>query len=274
MSPARVRRRRLLGTGLAFAVSPVPVLAQFDGQAAPFITTPDEVVRRMLQLAQVGVDDRVYDLGSGDGRIVLAAARDFGAMATGIELDQALVQQSAEAGRAAGLADRVSFRRGDVLREDISQATVVTMYLLPWLLEKLQPRLLTHLRPGTRVVSHAFVMPGWVPDEIETVTLSRSHPGQGDSSRIFLWIVPADLRGQWRAEDAGWQLDIAQNFQSLDISAVSGGNRLTVEGAHLRGTRIEFKAGRWTFRGALSGGGIAGNISDAGTELPVVFKRL
>jgi len=250
------------------------VLAQFDGQPAPFITTPDEVVNRMLRLARVHTDDRVYDLGSGDGRIVLAAARDFGAMATGIELDQALVQKSTEAARAAGLAGRAGFRHGDVLREDISQASVVTMYLLPWLLEKLQPRLLTHLRPGTRVVSHAFVMPGWAPDEIETVALSRSHAGQGNSSRIFLWIVPADLRGRWRAEDAGWQMEIAQNFQSLDIRVASGGISLNVEGARLRGTNLEFKAGRWNFSGAWSAGSIAGKIADAGREIPVVFKRL
>lgn len=228
----------------------------------------------MLQLARVSPDDRVYDLGSGDGRIVLAAARDFGARATGIELDQALVRKSIEAAQAIGLAARANFRQGDVLQEDISQATVVTMYLLPWLLEKLQPRLLAHLKPGTRVVSHSFVMPGWLPDESETVALSRSHPGQGNSSRIFLWIVPVDLRGRWRSDDADWQLDIAQNYQSLDIGAIVGGRRINVDAARLRGSALEFRAGRWAFRGVWSERGIAGTIvPEGGSELPVLFVR-
>ncbi|HEX6157850.1 MAG TPA: methyltransferase domain-containing protein, partial [Burkholderiales bacterium] len=164
----------------------------------PFITTPPEVVERMLQVAETRADDLVIDLGSGDGRIVIAAARKFGARAVGIELDGALVQKSRDAARAAQVADKVSFIEGDVLAADISRASVITAYLLPDLMRKLQSRFMQELAPGTRIVSHAFTMAGWAPDRSEVVKLKEKHPGQGDESRLHLWIVPADVRGVWR----------------------------------------------------------------------------
>src|ERR1051325_7036291 len=124
---------------------------------APFICTPDEVVPRMLELAGTRADDLVVDLGSGDGRIVIAAAKKFGARGLGIELDSALVEKSRENARRANVAERVSFVQGDVLATDISKATVVTVYLLPGLINRLQPRF-EQLPPGTRIVSHAFTM--------------------------------------------------------------------------------------------------------------------
>ncbi len=169
---------------------------------APFITTPPEVVARMLQLAGTGPQDTVLDLGSGDGRIVIAAAREHGARGLGIELDPKLVAQARENARRAGVADRARFEEGDALKTDLSQASVVTIYLLPFLLDQLQPRLLAQLRPGARVVTHAFAFKGWKPDRSETVRISARHEGQGDESRIFLWVVPAQVRGGWQA--AGW----------------------------------------------------------------------
>src|SRR5512138_2171709 len=145
------------------------VAAQDTEWRVPFISTPDEVVERMLALAGTRADDYVVDLGSGDGRIVIAAARRFGARGLGIELDDKLVQASRENARLAGVADRVSFIQGDVLLTDFSRASVVTVYLLPELIGKLQPLFIERLQPGTRIVSHAFGMAGWRPDRTETL---------------------------------------------------------------------------------------------------------
>lgn len=276
-APRSLRRRGFCALALAaLAVPALPVFAQ-DEIKPPFVTTPDEVVQRMLRLADTRAADRVFDLGSGDGRIVLAAARDFGAQATGIELDPGLVIQSAERARLAGLAHRARFLHDDVLRADISSATVVTMYLLPWLLDKLQPRLLYELRPGTRLVSHAFLMPGWLPDKTETVKLSRRHEMQGDTSRIFLWVVPAQVRGRWRAEPSpgggAWQLAIAQNFQSVEIEAWADGRPVPVERPALSGTRLEFTLGKRRYRGVLEGDRIVGALEGDGGAAPLVFTR-
>ena len=137
------------------AALPLFAPAQEGEQRPPFVTTPSDVVMRMLRLAGAGPGDLVADLGSGDGRIVIAAARELGARGLGIELDPALVEKSRENAQAAGVADRVRFVQGDVLLADISQASVVTVYLLPQLMQKLQPRLLDELQPGSRIVSHA-----------------------------------------------------------------------------------------------------------------------
>jgi protein-L-isoaspartate O-methyltransferase len=214
----------------------------------PFITTPPEVVERMLEIAGTRVDDLVIDLGSGDGRIVLAAAQKFGARGLGIELDAALVAKSRENAQRMKLQDRVSFVQGDVLVADISRASVVTVYLLPALMVKLQRRFLDELAPGTRIVSHAFTMAGWAPDRSETVKVKARHPGQGDESRLHLWIVPADVRGVWRG--GGMELRIEQNFQSIDVEGASR--------ASLSGRDISWDRGGVEFKGRVEGDRIIG----------------
>jgi precorrin-6B methylase 2 len=186
----------------------------------PFITTPGEVVERMLALAGTGADDLVADLGSGDGRIVIAAARKYGARGLGIELDAKLVDVSRENARRAGVADRVSFVQGDVLEADFSRASVVMVYLLPGLIDKLEPRFLSQLKPGTRIVSHSFRMASWRPDRTETLRVTQSHPGQGDESTLFLWVVPADVRGFWTG--GGKRLRIDQDYQEIDVDGARG----------------------------------------------------
>ena len=203
---------------LAFFASAAP--GQYDGiVAAPFVTTPSDVVDRMLALAGTGPTDYVVDLGSGDGRIVIAAAKKFGARSLGLELDPKLVALSRESARAAGVDGLAQFRVEDVLRADFSQATVVTVYLLPWLMAQLSPVFLDGLQPGARIVTHAFVFPSWKPDRIEKVRLAVPHPSQGDESTIFLWIVPAKARGAWRAASPGgdWRLQVDQNFQEIEV---------------------------------------------------------
>jgi SAM-dependent methyltransferase len=145
-----------------------------------FVPTPDEVVEAMLRLAEVGANDVVYDLGSGDGRIPITAARRFGARGVGIDLDPELVAQATRSAQEAGVADRVRFVEGDIFESDISPATVVTLYLLTSINERLRPKLQKELRPGTRIVSHQFRMGDWDPEREIVI----------DFRPLFLWRVP------------------------------------------------------------------------------------
>jgi precorrin-6B methylase 2 len=228
-------------------------MAQDEWQV-PFITTPEEVVERMLELAGTRADDLVVDLGSGDGRIVIIAARKFGARGLGIELDQRLVQKSRDNARVAGVADRVNLVQGDVLTADISKASVVTVYLLPGLIGQLQRRFTSELKPGTRIVSHAFGMAGWAPDRSVTIRLSKAHRGQGDESRLLLWIVPADVRGAWRGD--GRRFVIEQNYQQIEVDGIAG---------KLSGNDISWGK----FRGKVDGNRISGEIDGK----PLVLTR-
>ena len=151
--------------------------------------SPPEVVEAMLAIANVEPDDVMYDLGSGDGRIVIAAARDFGVRsAKGVDIDPERIQEARQNARKAGVADRVTFIQADLFTYDFSDADVVTLYLLPWLNIKLRPRLLDELAPGTRVVSHSHDMNDWAPDEHRRVR----------GKDIYLWIIPAQASGKWR----------------------------------------------------------------------------
>lgn len=148
----------------------------------PYVPTSNESVTRMLELADVGEDDVVYDLGSGDGRIVIAAAQKFGARGVGIEIDSGRVQKARQNAKEAGVADMVEFRRGDLFEADLSDATVVTLYLLPSVNMKLRPKLLKELEPGTPIVSHDFDMDDWEPEQTVKV----------GNDTIYLWRVPED----------------------------------------------------------------------------------
>jgi SAM-dependent methyltransferase len=180
------------GGVLLVGLGPLPGCAQDrDGAAAdsaaskdvPYVTTPQRVVERMLAMADVSADDVVYDLGSGDGRFVITAAQQFGARGVGVEIDPQLVEQARAQARLAGVADRVTFRRGNLFDVDLREATVVTLYLEPDLNLRLRPRLLLQLDPGDRVVSHDFGMGAWTPDRVEKM----------DGSTLYLWTVPSRL---------------------------------------------------------------------------------
>jgi tRNA G37 N-methylase Trm5 len=156
----------------------------------PFVPTHELVVAEMLRIANVGKDDVLYDLGSGDGRIVIAAARQFGTRGTGIEIDPSLVDKANENARRAGVTDRVRFVVGDIFETDFRDATVVTLYLLQDVNLRLRPKLLKELRPGTRVVSHNYHMGDWQPEK--TVKVRRP---DGVEHTVYFWIVPDRQRG-------------------------------------------------------------------------------
>jgi len=146
----------------------------------PFVPTPERVVEKMLEVARVGPKDVVYDLGSGDGRIVIAAARTHGARGVGIDIDPERIQEARDNARKAGVSERVEFRQEDLFKADFRDATVVTMYLLSAVNLRLRPKLLAELKPGTRIVSHAFNMGDWKPDATYKV----------GSSTVYYWVVP------------------------------------------------------------------------------------
>jgi protein-L-isoaspartate O-methyltransferase len=264
--------RRLAAAIAALLLAACGARAQEGEVRAPFITTPPEVVARMLQLAGTGPQDTVIDLGSGDGRIVIAAARDHGARGLGIELDPKLVALARENARRAGVADRARFEEGDALKADLTQASVVTIYLLPFLLDQLQPRLLAQLRPGARIVSHAFAFKGWKPDRAETVRISARHEGQGNESRVHVWIVPAQVRGAWQAP-AGWRLRVHQNFQEIEVEAAQEGKPLEVSTARLEGTALSFAGPDFSFRGRAEGSRLMGELQRGGVGVPFAFER-
>jgi hypothetical protein len=261
-----------LVAALALACAAAGSGAEEGAQTPPFITTPDEVVEQMLRLAGTGPGAVVVDLGSGDGRIVIAAATLFGARGIGIELDGRLVEKSRDNARQADVAERVSFIEGDVLATDISQASVVTVYLLPFLIDKLQPRFLSELKPGSRIVSHAFGMVGWKPDRAETIRLAKPHPGQGDESMLYLWTVPAEARGAWQSSDL--KLRIHQNYQELEVEGTLGGRRaLTGALGVVSGYDVSWEAKGVRFRGRLEGARLVGDLLIDGRSESVVLTK-
>lgn len=167
---------------------PTPAAQPQEREAdVPYVPTPNAVVERMLEIANVTGDDVLYDLGSGDGRIVITAAQKYGTRGTGIDINPELVEQSRENAREAGVADRVEFVQQDLFQTDLSNATVVTLYLLPDVNLKLRPKLLQELKPGTRIVSHSFDMGDWQPERVEQVQgPSRQHA-------IYYWVVPENV---------------------------------------------------------------------------------
>jgi SAM-dependent methyltransferase len=161
-----------------------PQAGQPSPNLAPYMATPQEVVDRMLQMADVTKTDVVYDLGSGDGRLVITAAKRYGARGVGIDIDPALITQSRANARKEGVESLVEFRQQDALTVDLSPASVVTLYLLSGANLKLRPRLQKELKPGSRIVSHQFGMGDWVPTRTETITDQR-----GTSRLLYLWVI-------------------------------------------------------------------------------------
>ena len=181
----------------------------------PFITTPDAVTLAMLELAGVTPADRVIDLGSGDGRIVITAARRFGARGLGVEIVPELVAQSRANALKAGVAERAEFRTQDLFETPLAGYSVITMYLLPEVNLQLRPRLLA-LPPGTRIVSHDWDLGDWQPDRALTLDVPDKTIGREKTSHVHLWLVPAAVQGLWCS--AGAQLQVSQRFQAFSAT--------------------------------------------------------
>jgi SAM-dependent methyltransferase len=213
VTPRRNAARSLYALGLTLALTRLFALAgPAHSEEVPFVTSPDNVTLEMLNMAGVKRGDHVLDLGSGDGRIVILAARRFGATGLGVELDPALVALSNAHARSAGVDQRAAFREQDLFKTDLSSATVITMYLLPEVNLQLRPALLA-LKPGTRLVSHDWDMGDWVPDRTTVLPVPNKKVGLEKSSKVHLWVVPARLDGLWCGTAAGTTLRFAQRYQ-------------------------------------------------------------
>jgi len=250
---------------LSFGAAAQPKYEPQVGQAGKdviWVPTPDDVVDRMLTMAQAGPKDIHFDLGAGDGKIAIAAAKKFGANATGIEYNPDMAKHANANAQAAGVAGvgpgKATIRHGDIFATDFSSATVVTLYLLPSLNMKLRPTLL-QMRPGTRVVSHSFTMEDWEADEISSM----------DGRRAYFWVVPANVMGAWQLE-AGSQtteLSIDQTFQKITGSVKLGTTLGGLREPRLNGANIAFayvdQAGtRRDFSGRVNGGRMEGSFRD------------
>jgi hypothetical protein len=216
------------------------------GEEVPYIRTPQVVVDKMLDLAEVGPDDFLIDLGSGDGRIVITAAQKRGARGFGVELDPSLVDSSNEAARKAGVAERARFFARDLFDTDIREASVLTLYLLPEVNLQLRPRILAQLKPGTRVVSHDWDMGEWRPDAKAVLEGLVKPVMPVGASTVYLWIVPARVAGSWRLQVEGadeqeaMEVEFTQRFQEISGIARRTRGRTLLQSAHLRGPEIRF----------------------------------
>ena len=212
--------------------------------------TPQSLIEKMLEMAQVRRQDFVIDLGSGDGRTVITAAKKYGVRAMGIEYNPDLVEYSTRAARQAGVGDKVRFIKADLFETDFSEATVVTMYLLTTLNLKLRPKLLD-LKPGTRIVSHAFDMGDWKPDRTETA----------DGRTAYLWIVPAKVAGDWQLPQG--ELTLRQSYQMVEGTLKVGDRSVPIVNGRLRGDQIRFNADGTEYSGRVSGDSIEGTLKGA-----------
>jgi len=236
----------------------------FHKREVPYVATPQVTVDEMLRLANVGPQDFVLDLGSGDGRIVVTAARKFGARGLGVDLDWRLVLQGEENARQAGVGDRVRFLEQDLFQTDLGQATVITTYLLPFVMLRLRAALL-ELKPGTRIVSHDFDFGDWRPDHTTSIR-----------KNVFLWIVPARAAGRWQARlelppiERLLELDVTQRYQEVSAHARLNGVPSQVWEAKLVGDRLTFvvvdstdreNEASFYFDGRVSGDVIEGELT-------------
>ena len=241
------------------------------GKDVMWLPTPEAMVGRMLAAAKTTGEDVVYDLGAGDGRIAIAAAKTFGATAVGIEYDAELAALARRNAERAGVAGRVTIVRGDIFKEDFSRATVVTLYLLPDLNQQLRPQLLA-MKAGTRVVSHAWDMGEWEPDAAL----------RADGSEAFLWIVPARVEGRWALQDEGGffagEVELVQRFQRIGGTLTVRGKAQTLLGAYVDGENLGFTfvapdGGVRSVRARVDGAMLSGSLRFAGNVTPVSGRR-
>ena len=231
----------------------VPEVGQ-QGKDVVWVPTPQELVNKMLQIAEVTADDYVIDLGSGDGRTVITAAK-LGARATGIEYNPDMVALSKENARKEGVGEKAEFIQADLYETDLSKATVITMFLLPEINLKLRPRLLD-LKPGTRIVSNTFKMAEWEADYEAT-----TEENWNSWNTAFLWIVPAKVAGKWKLGEG--ELNLTQEFQFVRGTYNTGGKSYTITDGRLRGSSISFNINDEKYSGTVDNGIMKGTVTNA-----------
>jgi SAM-dependent methyltransferase len=266
--------RRVAAVLALFAAA--PALAQDlddskDNVAGPYVPTPWVIVDEMLKLADIRGEDLVYDLGSGDGRLVITAAKRFGARGVGVELQTELVEMARIGAKHEGVTDRVKFVQGDLFQADIGSASVVMLYLLPRYVTRLVPRLRAELRPGTRIVSHDYPLAPWPPDKELSMDVPEKEMISGTSwTRLYYYIVPARVHGAWELAlpealaGAPLMMQITQEPHAVGGFVRDGGAELTLRDLAVRGEEVRFgllyKGRLMAFEGTVAGDAMRGEV--------------
>jgi SAM-dependent methyltransferase len=267
---------RGIGYGLVLVLAGVWVSACAQPQPrkpdVEYVPTPQRVVEEMLKLVAVKPTDVVYDLGCGDGRVVITAAKRYKARGVGIDIDARRIKESRANARRAGVTNRVKFLQQDLFQTDIGEASVVTLYLLPSLNQKLRPKLLSDLRPGTRITSHDFDMGDWNPDRVVYVQ------GPTYEHTVYYWVIPANVDGAWQvslpnpAGERRYLLRIQQQYQEVRGTLSADGEAVVINNAMLTGDRLSFTVTTGTageevtmaFDGRVSGDAMRGGVDVQG----------
>ncbi len=255
---ALIRYRALPALAALTLAAPAGLPGQEKSAAARtpdvhFVPTDTTKVREMLTAAKVSANDLVYDLGCGDGRFVITAVKKYGARGVCVDIDPVRIKESKSNADTAGVRNRIEFIEGDLFEQDLSKASVITLYLLPSLNLRLRPKLFKELRPGTRVVSNAFDMGDWKADRTMNVKASS-----GMTSYAYMWIIPADVSGQWRLTTEGggakeYTLDVKQKYQEVSGTAASGGTTAQLANFSIKGDQIAFTLGEGADRAEYTG---------------------
>ena len=280
------RKKIILGELFAVGMLAMAVTQSQAQQLSklPYVPTPQIVVDEMLKLAEVTAKDFVVDLGSGDGRMIISAAKTFKANGQGVDIDAKLVERSNQEAKSQGLDERVKFIEQDMFKADLSKATVVTLYVLPDFMEKLRPKLLSELKPGARIVAHDYYMSEWYPDGRAELTVPEKKAANGtDKAYLYLWVVPAVVLGHWRMDldlgDGKPQLIVVsfnQRYQMVSAAAESRAGPLTVEKLTLKGDEIDFfltlSAVNYRFTGKVQGDKIEGRAISTANAKPIAWR--
>jgi hypothetical protein len=275
----RSAKRLILTMSLAAAVFSAAARAQDGVGDVVYVPTPQVAVDEMLKMAKVTANDFVIDLGSGDGRIVITAAKKFGARGLGVDLDKVLLKRAFEGAKREGVADRVQFVEQNLFETDLSRASVITTYLLPEMNEKLRPKILA-LKPGTRVVAHDYDMGEWQPDEEKTLNVPEKTVGDPGKSYVFFWVVPAAIAGQWESlvytggRGMIYEFDFDQSFQRVSGDLRVDGKNARLPIFNVRGDRVSFEIdapqgtglAKHRFQGQVGQDRIEGTVTIAGQK--------
>ena len=239
---------KILASGLVIALALGAWAAQAQEPRVPYVPTPQDVVDKMLQMARVTSSDYLIDLGSGDGRIVITAAKKHGARGFGVDINPTRVTEATANARKAGVSDKVAFYQRDLFQTDFTQATVISMYLLPRVNLELRPKLL-ELKPGTRIVSHDFSMGEWKPDAHLQMNSLEKYSGAGGESEIYYWMVPAKVAGTWQwdlpaggrgGKPLAYTATLSQTFQMVSGSVMANGRSAPLRNVTLAGDALSF----------------------------------
>ena len=268
-----MNRIKKVWLALALAAFAASALSQEGRGDVVYVPTPQVVVDEMLNMAKIGPKDFLIDLGSGDGRIVITAAKKFGSQGFGVDLDSYLLRLAREGAKKEGVTDRAQFVEQNLFETDLGRATVISSYLLPEMNLKLRPKILA-LKPGTRVVAHDYHMGDWYPDAQKDIPVPEKVVGTPGVSYIYLWVVPEKVAGKWQAQvnvagkDTPFEISFDQFFQMLEGSLRSGADNAQLRGRVSNGDQITFTTQpkgspgnqRHEFTGRINGDAIAGTV--------------